>query len=182
MKQAAFLTHYDTEPLATGTHKGVNGSPSLYNPDALFMTCGITAGLAIEKVALNPSEMTYLTSDGEELVDDGDTLLLTEDESADESGLVTSATDNTVLASGITRWEYGDTYNIYKTATKGSFISRIATDRLFGKKVTKPSELNNYGWIPEDADLDRDEDGLMVKRKDRPFGPGQPERTRRRYK
>jgi hypothetical protein len=39
--------HLDSEPLATGTHQGSDGASTLYDPDALFKTCGVRQGKAI---------------------------------------------------------------------------------------------------------------------------------------
>jgi hypothetical protein len=79
-------------------------------------------------------------------------------------GLITAVTDDTVTVSGVT-WDHGDTYKIYKTATKNSTIAKTWTDRSRGWKAD-PKKLTR-GWFPEDVDLD--DHG-----KHKVFGPGQP--------
>ena len=88
-----------------------------------------------------------------------------ENETQDSGGAITTLTDDYVKTGGVT-WDNGDTYNIYKTATKNSTISTMATDRSRGWKAD-PKELVN-GWFAEDVDLD-DHGTKQV------FGPGQPE-------
>lgn len=66
-------------------------------------------------------------------------------------GNVTAVADDTVTVSGV-EWYSGDTYNIYKTATKGSTISTMMVDRSRGWQAD-PKELIN-GWFPEDVDED----------------------------
>ena len=183
MSSVAFQTHLDNEPLATGTHKGANGSVSLYDPGANFWSCGVSLGLAVYKLALEETETTYLVDEnGNRIVTAYGEYIVVVEGSENQNGLVTARDEDSVTASGITSWNRGDTYEIYKTPAKGSFLSRVATDRLRGKKVTSPEELNSYGWFPEDADLDRDENGNIKRRKDRPFGPGQPENPHRRHR
>jgi len=180
---AVFQTQLDNEPLMTGTHKGPNLSTILRDPGANFMSCGVITGLAIYKVAAADTEATYLTDEnGNRIVTEyGEYIVITYGDEH-ENGLVTARDEDTVTHTGITSWLTGDTYEIYKTGTKDGFISRIATDRLRGKKVVKEEELNSYGWFREDEDIDRDEHGNIVRRKNRPFGPGQPENPRKRYR
>lgn len=52
------------------------------------------------------------------------------------NGAVTATTKNTVTATGVT-WDFGDTYEIYKTDTKDSFISSFRIDKMYGRKLTK---------------------------------------------
>lgn len=89
-------------------------------------------------------------------------------------GLVTAVTEYTV-ADDTNSWNYGDTYSIYKTSEKDTFLSRIKVDKSRGWKVTKEEELNANGWFPEDHDLDVDEDGFDIDPP--PFGPNQPSRS-----
>jgi hypothetical protein len=88
------------------------------------------------------------------------------------NGLVTAVTEDTVsctLSGGTDNdWDYGDTYNIYKTAAYNTLISRTYTDKRFGYKVTNRNELDDDGVFPDDADLDEKDRRI--------FGPGQPER------
>lgn len=94
-------------------------------------------------------------------------------------GLVTAVTEDGVTDDTNT-WDNGDTYSIYKTAAKDTVISRIATDRIRGKKVTRPEQLNSYGYLPKDSLIDLDEDGYRYPKDRIPFGPGQPEKRRHR--
>jgi len=134
--------HTDSDYQLTCTHKGPNGGLILRNKDAHFALCGIAVGVAI-----------YNDTDG-------------------SNGLVTAVTDTQVtctLAGGAANtWTNGDTAYIYKTATKDGFLSAIDTDRSRGWKVVKGDVLDEDGFRPEDADLDRQDKNT--------FGPGQPER------
>lgn len=127
--------HNDTSPLATGTHKGVDSSTVLVVRGADFKSCGITADLYIE----NETQTT--------------------------SSLVAIVTENDITTDDDISWDNGDTYNIYKTGTKGSFISSVWIDLTRGWK-TDPKTMKD-GWRMEDIDLDRN--GELV------FGPDQPE-------
>lgn len=130
-------THIDDDPLATGTHEGVDGSSFLYVKNMIFVTCDVRIGLAIHN------------------------------ETQDTDGLITAVTETTVTDDTNT-WDNGDTYSIYKTAAKDTFISRIATDKSRGWKVTEKSELNDYGWFPKDHDIDKDSDGHKLPKDERP--------------
>ncbi len=141
---ANYESHLDDEPLITGTHYGSNGAAALYDPNALFQTVGVDGELS--QAIYNDTQVT--------------------------NGNVTSATDTTV-ESDIT-WNNGDTYSIYKTSTKDSFISRIGVDRSRGWKTTERSELNIYGWFPEDVDIDKNIQGNILPRRERPFSPNSP--------
>lgn len=88
-----------------------------------------------------------------------------ENETQSTSGLITAVTDTAVTVAGVT-WDYGDTYNIYITATKDSKISSYVVDVSAGWR-SDPKELVR-GWRKEDLDLD-DHGRYKV------FGPGQPE-------
>lgn len=135
--------HLDDYPLSTGTHKGA-ASLTLNDPGADFKSCGVATGVLVKN-----------TTDG-------------------SSGLTVTVGEDTVLCTlaggSLNTFTSGDTYEIYITTTEDSEISRFHTDRRFGTKVFKPSELNTYGHLHEDEDLDVD--GRDV------FGPGQPERAR----
>ena len=134
--------HTDSEYMLTCTHKGPNGGLVLRNKDARFTISGVYVGLAI-----------YNDTDG-------------------SNGLVTAVTDNEVtctLAGGAANtWTNGDTAYIYKTATKDGFISAIDTDRSRGWKIVKGDVLDEDGFRPEDADLDRHDKEV--------WSPGFPER------
>lgn len=143
---AVYETHKDDTALATGTHKGADGASVLSDPGADFQSCGINSDIG----------------------------QAVENVTQDTTGNVTASTEDTVTDDG-NSWNNGDTYKIYKTATKNSSISKIAIDKSRGWKVTKDHELNEYGWLPEDEDLDVDEDGHRYPPDEIPFGPGQPE-------
>jgi hypothetical protein len=51
---------------------------------------------------------------------------------------------------------------------KDSFISKIKVSRGGSQKVTRKDQLNAYGWLPEDHDIDKDESGHMLPRRERP--------------
>lgn len=130
-------THRDSDYLATGTHKGGSGDASLNDPGADFKSCGISGDLG--QAIYNDTQST--------------------------NGNVTASTENTVTDDTNT-WTDGDTYFIYKTATKNSVISTIWVDKSRGWKTEK-KDLDR-GWRKEDVDLDRDEPHT--------WGPNQPER------
>ena len=113
----------------------------------------------------------YLTDPGADFKSCGVmTGVLIKNTTTGGSGLITAVTETRVYSA--VSWTPGDTYEIYITATEDSEISRIYTDRRFGQKVFKQTELNKYGHLRDDEDLDVD--GRKV------FGPGQPERARTR--
>lgn len=138
-------THRDIYPLFQGTHKGSSGSLTLRDPGACFLSAGATVGNAI-----------YNDTDS-------------------SNGLITAITEDEVtctLSGGTNNtWTYGDTYKIYATTAYNTKISSWQTDRRAGHKVTRKEELTEEGYLPEDVDMDQDDDNV--------FGPGQPIR---RYK
>lgn len=170
------VTHIDSEPLATGTHKGTDGAANLFDPDAYFGMCGVRAGLAIYKTAIS-GNVYMRDQQGNIMYDQDGNAVETQTINSDENGLVVSATDDTVVSSTITAWYYGDTYSIYKTGTKNSTISTIGTDKSRGWKVTSKDELDKSGWFPEDHDIDKDDYGNRVPRREEPWSPGFPERN-----
>ena len=74
-----------------------------------------------------------------------------ENETQSSGGLITAVTDDTVTVAGTT-WDNGDTYNIYKTATKDSVISTTGVDVSRGWKADRGELVS--GWRSEDVDLD----------------------------
>lgn len=82
------------------------------------------------------------------------------------NGLITAVTEDTVT-DDTNSWDYGDTYEIYKTNSKNKFISAQWTDVSRGWKTDK-KELKK-GWRAEDIDIDKKKPGRV-------FGPGQPEK------
>jgi hypothetical protein len=137
--------HTDSDYLLAAKHNSAAaGGLILINKNAHFKSCGVTVGVAI-----------YNDTDG-------------------SNGLVTVVTEDRVtctLAGGTNNfWTQDDQAYIYKTATKDGYISKITTDRSAGRKVTRPSQLDDDGFLPDDADIDREERET--------FGPGQPERVR----
>ena len=129
--------NYDDNPLFTGTHDGADSASVLQDIGAMFQALGCVAGLYIE----NATEET--------------------------SGAVASCNDDTVTLETPITWNNGDTYNIYKTDTKGSVISYVWVDVSRGW-AGRPENLVN-GWREEDVDLD--DHG-----KHKVWGPGQPEK------
>jgi len=89
--------------------------------------------------------------------------LAVKNDTASTSGHVVSVTENTVTTD--IAFDSGATYRIFKTTTYNSVISRHYTDRRYGDKVTKKTELIN-GIKPEDRDYDEDRNKV--------FGPSQP--------
>ena len=131
----------EDEYLVTGTHKGASGTLTLVDRSKDFRVCGGIVGNVIKN------------------------------DTDDSAGVITAITEHTVtctLSDGSNNtWSSGDTYYILKTDTEDSVISTHWTDRLFGRKVSKKSELNEDGRFHEDADLD-----------DKEWSPGYPIRER----
>jgi hypothetical protein len=138
-KVAAKELHYDSEALSTGTHKGADSATVLFDRGKNFRSLGV----------------------------DPDLELYAENETLGTNGTVTAATEDTVTVSGVT-WDNGDTYNIYKTSSKDSFISGQWVDVSAGFKINHPKEINKHGWRKEDWDIDD-------RGRKKVFGPGQPE-------
>lgn len=137
------VVHIDGDYLLRCTHQYGSGGMVLKNKNADFLSCGVTVGVAI-----------YNDTD-------------------ESNGLVTAVTEDSVtctLTGGTNNyWSYGDQASIYKTATKDGYISKITTDRSRGWKVTKPSQVDDDGFLVGDGDLDHDGEHV--------FGHGQPERV-----
>ena len=133
--------------LMTGTHKGANGVDVLSDPGADFKSNGVHPTVA--QLVLNDTD--------------------------DSEGVVTAVTEDTVtcaLTGGTNAtWTNGDTYIILKTGVEDAVISQHWTDRRFGQKVVNPSQLDEDGVFPAEADLDEEDDEV--------FGPHQPERNYR---
>ena len=138
-RAAAREIHTDSEPMSTGTHKGADGAGVLRDPGACFRSLGA-----------NPDLSLYVENDTQ-----------------GTNGELTAATEDTITVSGVT-WDNGDTYNIYKTSSKGSFISDTWTDRSRGWKINAGDKINSEGWRVEDHDIDD-------RGRKKVFGPGQPE-------
>ena len=83
------------------------------------------------------------------------------------SGNIISVNENQIV-SDITFYN-GDLYSIYITDTYNSKISRIFTDRRFGRKTDNPANLVN-GLFPDDIDVDENQRHV--------FGPGEPWETK----
>ena len=269
----ALEKHYDSEPLATGTHKGANGTLTIYDPGKDFKSCGVVPGLYIENdtdsdshgivVSSTEDSVTIsrdlvvtgewagasgvtpptgwelyngeismsVTTEGLVVVGDGSEtrgirklisipvgtrarvaitgrqgaaanvlFFVTRpsgdlydgfsplpwlDENMSEHSYLITALDSTLYvyisptagSEGVISdvkiepcyFRNGETYNIYKTATKGLLLSTHHVDRRFGTKVFKRSDLNTHGHLVDDEDIDIDNPGKV-------FGPGQPER------
>lgn len=125
--------------MITGTHDGADSASTLRDLDMPLRSLGARVGLYIE----NETQATA-------------SLIAT----VTELGEIT--TDDAIS------WDNGDTYNIYKTASKGSLISSNWVDLSRGWKTPKRELI--HGWRAEDLDLDRDNPGKV-------FGPGQPSRS-----
>lgn len=144
MPRASVVTHTDDAdyPLLSGTHKGSDGASVLLDRGADFKSCGVHPDVG--QLVLNSTDSS--------------------------EGAVTAVTEDTVtctLTGGTNNsWANGDTYVILKGGTEDATISRHYTDRLFGRKVTNPEELNKDGRFYEDEDLDDEE-----------WSPGFPEKV-----
>jgi hypothetical protein len=84
--------------------------------------------------------------------------LAVHNETAGTDGLVTAVTEGSVtfdisIASG-------DVWQIFKTGERGSSISKVYTDRIYGTKAVKPSDLNARGRFHEDEDKDADRENV----------------------
>ena len=97
-------------------------------------------------------------------------LAIENETTGEVSTIATASEDGYITTTDNIEWSNGDTYKIYKTATKGSLISTNWVDLSRGWKSRK-SELKD-GWRDEDIDLDKDNPGKV-------FGPGQPSRSHR---
>lgn len=138
-KVASREVHKDDSYLMTGTHAGADSSSTLYVKGAMFRALGVDPSLG--QHVDNTTQST--------------------------SGAVTAADNETVTVSGVT-WDYGDTFEIYLTDTKNSFISDTWTDVSRGWKINDKKDVGDDGWKNEDRDLD-------YHRRYKVFGPNQPE-------
>ena len=139
-RTAAREIHRDDSPIFTGTHKGADASTVLRDKGVNFRALGV----------------------------DPDLSQYCENETQSTGGPVTAATEDTVTVTDVT-WDNEDTYNIYATSTKDSFISGVWCDVSRGWKIRKHTDVNREGWRHEDADIDD-------RGRKKVFGPGQPER------
>jgi len=147
----AFETRKDDTPQSTGTHSGADGSSSLYVKNAnfdVYIKVGVdchntTKGTSGAVIAVTENTVTVSAYYGDEDEDSYED----EDEASYE---------------GYLRWDNGDTYEIYCTTTKDSFISSFRIDKMYGRKLTE-TYSEDY---PLPTDIPGDE-----------FAPGQPERS-----
>jgi len=138
-KTATRETHRDDDYLVTGTHDGADAATTIRNESIDFMVCGIVADQYIENT---------------------DTA---------ETSLVATVTEHEITTDDNLAFDNGETFEIYKTGTKDSFISSVWTDVSRGWKINKPDDVGSDGWRHEDRDWD-DHGRKKV------FGPGQPEK------
>jgi len=108
---------------------------TLRNVGADFKSCGAMAGLYIKNTT------------------------------KDINSLIATVTEDEITTDDDLPWDSLDVYEIYKTATKDSFISSDVVDVSRGWR-SDPAKMNK-GWRFEDEDLDRYNQKI--------FGPGQPE-------
>ena len=168
-KTATREIHRDDEPLFTGTHKGASYSDIssiLTGDDGAVLTGDdgevLTSDGGVPGPALRDKGMSFRS-----LGVDPDLDLYCENETQGTGGTVTASDEDSVTVSGVT-WDYGDTYSIYKTSTKNSFISGVWCDVSRGQKINHPDEINRHGWRHDDWDIDN-------RGRANIFGPGQPE-------
>lgn len=167
-KTATREINRDDSPLFTGTHKGASYTGLiLTNDDGEVLTNDdgevlFTDGYYGFTSVIRDKGMSFRS-----LGVDPDLDLYCENETQGTSGVVTAADEDTVTVSGVT-WENGDTYSIYATSTKDSFISGIWCDVSRGQMIDHPDDINRHGWRVEDVDWD-DRGRINI------FGPLQPE-------
>jgi hypothetical protein len=123
--------HTDSDPLFTGTHDGPDGAGYLQDMGAMFKSLGAIVGLYVENATQGTNDL--LVSSTDDRVYTGDIF---EDDFPFEFSL---------------SWDNGDTYNIYKTGTKGSTISGDWVDVSRGWRAEKRELVN--GWFPDDVDI-----------------------------
>lgn len=143
----------DDQPLFQGTHKGVDGSDSLYDPGAMFkeLGCDPSLSLYIENTTQGTSSnVTGSTSDSVYTDSGGGKFPYT-----------------LPITFGI-GWDKGDTYKIYRTDTKNSFLAGQWCDVSRGWRIYPGDDIAENGWRREDYDLDE-------PNRRKVFGPGQPE-------
>ncbi len=162
--------HIDDDYLMTGTHKGADGATTLINRTADFSSCGAIAGLYIENVTQSENSL-IVTATEEEITTTGTTSA--EAFKVTDGGF--NVTDGggeafNIVASTSMSWDNGDTYKIYKTGTKNSFISSDVVDASRGWK-TDPKDMDKHGWKRVDTDIDRKNPGRV-------FAPNQPQMNR----
>lgn len=138
-KVATREIHRDSDYLASDTHSGADSSKTLRCDGIDFFVGGAVPDLYIE----NETQST--------------------------SSLIATVKEHEITTDDAISWNNGDTFNIYKTSTKDSFISGVWCDVSRGWKINSNDEINKHGWRTEDWDIDD------KGRKD-VFGPGQPEK------
>ena len=129
-----YETHRDTDPLATGTHKGA-ASLTINDPGKNLKSCGVMVGLAVK----NSTDVSA-----------GLVTAVTED-----------AVTCTLAGGSLNTFTNGDTYEIYKTAAYNTLISSIYVDKRFGHKATTRDELTESNLFPEDVDLDENGENVF---------------------
>ncbi len=139
MPKASKEIFRDDQPLFQGTHDGADAASVLHDQGAMFKELGVNVDLS--QYCENATQST--------------------------GGAITAVTRDTVSVSGVT-WDNGDTYKIYRTSTKSSFISDQWVDVSRGWKINPNDEIMDNGWRSEDYDLDE-------PNRRKVFGPGQPE-------
>lgn len=154
--------HRDSEPLITGTHKGSDGSAFIYDKGRNFRSLGADPVLLLYVENETQSSHGYLSASTEDTL----TALTPSDEAAFilGAGEFPYTFGETVELT----WDYGDTYNIYKTISKDKFISDQWQDVSRGWKINNYDEVNEHGWRHDDWDIDD-------RGRKKVFGPGQPE-------
>ena len=170
-KTATREIHRDNFPLFTGTHQG-GDYESLYllreEGDRIELE-DLEGLVELEGEGSASSTLYVKGANFRALGVDPSLELYCINESRGTGGTVTAATENTVTVDGV-EWYNGDTYAIYQTSSKGSFISAVWTDVSAGFKINHPDEINRHGWRKEDWDIDD-------RGRKRVFGPGQPEKN-----
>lgn len=157
-KEGTFsITHAETVqvmPIVFIYHNAVSGGAGTAYVDRIYLSRGAAA--------------TSLRDDSIDFVKFGVTTgLYCENVTRSTGATIDTVTSHEITATGV-EWRMGDTYRIYRTATKNSIISSHWTDVSRGWKISRSDDITNDGWRREDLDLD-------YPNRRKVFGPGQPE-------
>jgi len=81
-------------------------------------------------------------------------------------GNITEVAEHTIVSD--VSFDNGDSYSIYVTSAKDSIIATMGTDKSRGWECQR-EDLDSSGWFPEDHDVDKDPDGNLLPRRERPM-------------
>ena len=138
-KTATREIHRDDDYLVSDTHNGGDAATTIYNKSIDFYVSGVVPDLYIENTDTS------------------------------ESSLVATVTKHTITTDDDIAFDNGETFKIYKTGTKDSYISGTWCDVSRGWKIHSHDDVNKHGWRHEDWDIDD-------RGRKKVFGPGFPEK------